>query len=308
MVVKNKWAIHNVIVSTRLNKVKARKIAFDILHKKPIFYRKTKEHHRFDNIYAPHFSKFRTKVINPDVSIIFGLLKPEFQHLEGGSIASLLKSGYDKVKNVVSDVFSVRDGFNNKNTAIIKELGNQKIISISIVRSPVKSYITNILNVVSYGKFLKALNKTPYEKLFHLSMNIILDNYQSLTIEKNEVADINKTFKQYPSSEMMPVDLKNQTITLNDLLTNGLKNAGSIEKFFRYNPWSNNCQNFIMYLLNGSNLNSPIIENFVLQDIKELVENTPEYVKTFGYSVTTLAGIMNKLIGKGKKGGIRILN
>jgi hypothetical protein len=308
MVLKYKWSIHAVLVSTSLNKVKARKIAFDILHKKPVFYRKTKEHHRFDNILATHFSKFRTKVVNSDVSIVFGLLKPEFRHFEGGSITSFFKKGFSKVKELASsgiekvkDIFTVRNGYNNKATTLIKDYGNYKIRKIVIVRSPIKSYIKYILNVVSFGKFLQALKQTPYDKLFHLSMNIELENGQVITVEKNEVIEIHRTVKSYSNSEMMPVDLKGKVLSFNDLLENGYKNAGSDSAYFHYNAWNNNCQNYIMYLIKGSGLNSPSIQSFVLQDITKLLENTPDFTKKFGYAITTAASIANKISGAGNK-------
>jgi len=308
MVLKYKWSIHAVLVSTRLNKVKARKIAFDILHKKPVFYRKTKEHHRFDNILAAHFSKFKTKVINHDVSIVFGLLKPEFRHFEGGSITSFFKKGFSKVKELASsgidtvkDIFTVRKGYNNKATAVIKDLGNYRIKKVVIVRSPIKSYIKYLLNVISFGKFLEALKQTPYDKLFHLSMNIELENGQVISVEKNEVIEIHRTVKSYSNSEMMPVYTQGDIITLNDLLENGIKAAGSESAFFTYNAWNNNCQNFIIYLLKGSGFNSPSIQSFVLQDISKLIANTPEFTKKFGSAITTAASIANKISGAGNK-------
>ena len=302
MPVKNKWSIHAVLVSTKLKKPEAKKIAIDIIHKQPVFYRKTKDHHRFDNITAEHFSKFRTKVINDNVSIIFGLLKPDSK-LEGGSIGSFLKKtvskGIEKVKEKVKEVFSPRNGYNNKSSSVIKQVGNQKIRNIIVVRAPIEKFIKTALNAITLGKFKESLAKTPYDDLYHLSLNIQIEDNSIITIEKNEVINIQKGAKTYKNSEKMNVDLKNKDITLNEFLEAGYKNAGNDSKYFQYDAFNNNCQNYIMYLLNGSGLSTPEIKKFVLQDITKLIEETPDYAKKIASLTTDVAGVADKLLGNG---------
>jgi len=305
MPVKNKWSIHAVLVSTKLKKPEAKKIAIDIIHKQPEFYRKTKDHHRFDNITADHFTKFRSKVINDNVSIIFGLLKQDSK-LEGGSIGSFIKKGIEKVKDKVKEVFTPRNGYNNKSSSIIKQFGNEKIKTILIIRAPIEKFIKIALNVISLGKFNESLKKTPYDDLYHLSMNIQLENNTTITIEKNEVINIQKGAKPYKNSEKMVVSLKGKELTLNQLLEAGYKNAGSDSKYFQYDGFENNCQNYIMYLLNGSGLSTPEIKKFVLQDITKLIEDSPEYAKKFGSAATTIAGVADKLLGNGMIEGHKV--
>jgi hypothetical protein len=130
-------------------------------------------------------------------------------------------------------------------------------------------------------------------------LNIQIENNSIITIEKNEVINIQTGAKTYKNSEKMNVDLKNKDITLNEFLEAGYKNAGSDSKYFQYDAFSNNCQNYIMYLLNGSGLSTPEIKKFVLQDIKNLIEETPEYAKKIASLTTTVAGVADKLIGNG---------
>ena len=70
------YQLHAVIIDKKIPLDKARKISQDIIKdKNKTFYRETKDSWRFRNIPKTKFKKFRTKVINEDVSLIFGDLK-----------------------------------------------------------------------------------------------------------------------------------------------------------------------------------------------------------------------------------------
>jgi hypothetical protein len=71
---------------------------------------------------------------------------------------------------------------------IIKEYGNQQIEGIALKRTPISSAIYAALNAASLGKFDSA---NPYDRLFHLVMDIKLKNGRTLRLEKN--ATINMT-------------------------------------------------------------------------------------------------------------------
>lgn len=71
------YEIHAVIVKKPYDLTEAKKIARDIFDRKDDrYYRETDSSYRFRNIPKTKFIKksFRTKVVNPDVSIVFGKL------------------------------------------------------------------------------------------------------------------------------------------------------------------------------------------------------------------------------------------
>jgi hypothetical protein len=88
---------------------------------------------------------------------------------EGGGIGSFLKKtvskGVEKVKEKVKEVFTPRNGYNNKTSSIIKKFGNQKIRNIIVVRAPIEKFIKTALNAITLGKFKESLAKTPYDDL-----------------------------------------------------------------------------------------------------------------------------------------------
>jgi len=77
----NKWfRIHAILVNDKIPFKDAEKIAQNILKKDGnIFYRHEGNNFRFRNIPKTRFNKYRSKIVNDDITIVFGLLKPEYR-------------------------------------------------------------------------------------------------------------------------------------------------------------------------------------------------------------------------------------
>lgn len=70
------WNLHAVIIDKKVKLPEAKKMAQDFIKDaSKTFMRETGESWRFRNIPKTKFSEFRTKVINPSVSLIYGKLK-----------------------------------------------------------------------------------------------------------------------------------------------------------------------------------------------------------------------------------------
>jgi hypothetical protein len=70
------YKLHAIIINKSVSLSKAQKYADDILKKPHKFMRETDDSYRFRNIPKTKFypSSFRTKVINPYITLIFGQL------------------------------------------------------------------------------------------------------------------------------------------------------------------------------------------------------------------------------------------
>lgn len=309
-----KWAIHTVLIN-RNGKVpipykEAEEHAFHIIHKKRKGYLEG-EHYRFTNIKAIFFSKFKTKKINKNnvpIDIVFGYLKPEYEHLEGGSIFSLVKKIGHKAKEAVKSVakkvhkvFEIRKEYNNKCQKMIKEYGEQKIVGIRIIRTPIANALNKVLQVISLGKWEKEKDKQNIDTLFHLGIICDLENKKSLLIEKNATINIDTSLGQKSTSEIVNVDLKGKDIDLNTLLENGFKQAGGIDNWFLYSAFTNNCQIFIMNILKGNGLNKDEYEKFIFQDLSKLIQSQPSHVNKVAQGITDMGASVDKLLGNGKK-------
>ena len=71
---------------------------------------------------------------------------------------------------------------------LLKKIGNERINSLTLVRTPLSSTTKSLLNVVSFGQLDKGLKDTNIDKLYHLFL--LINNRYSL--EKNEVIRLKK--------------------------------------------------------------------------------------------------------------------
>jgi len=80
-------------------------------------------------------------------------------------------------------------------------------------------------------------------------------------------------------------------ITFGTLLGNAQKSV-SVEEYFRYDPLTNNCQNYIITVLkaNGILALNPKAQDFVYQDLGTLKAELPTYAQTIMKRLTDIAG------------------
>jgi len=178
--------------------------------------------------------------------------------------------------NFVSSLITGRKTLSPKVNKILEKYGNEVIVSANIGRSPVQGIITGIIKIVS---------STPYDKLFHLFIELKLNSGVKLILEKNAVInmDVNKTIS---NAEIIQVPNIPNTLTVNELLENTKKAMG--DKFLPYESKSNNCQYFIMAVLNSNGLNNPELTKFVKQDTEDIFKN-PTF-KKFADVITDIGG------------------
>ncbi len=92
--------------------------------------------------------------------------------------------------------------------------------------------------------------------------------------------------KQTEFTESFPVNK-----TVNELFQNTKNKMG--EKFLPYQSANNNCQFFIMGVLDGNGLNTPERTEFVKQDTKNIF--TPE-LRKLANTITDIGGYGNAII------------
>ena len=159
---------------------------------------------------------------------------------------------------------------------ILQDHGNKKIVQMSAGRKPVDAPLIGALNVVSFGQFAK---QNPYDELFHLSLNAQLEDGTVLSIEKVENINMVINPKTKPKTEFQQIG-NFHPVTLNELMEGGKRVLG--DKFFKYDSARNNCQSFIMALLQGSGLGTSENFAFIKQDTESIFKGLE---KTLGLSV-----------------------
>ena len=196
----------------------------------------------------------------PDVGVGRGLSK------------SVIKKAKELQKKTVKTVTGLVTGSTDYSPSVrslIQKYGDKVITKIVIGRTPVSSAITMALNVVSMGQFSENQAKNDYDKLFHLFVELTLGNIP-IRLEKNEVITMTEGHPDKPDTERDENVLIEKPLSLNEMLQNARDRMG--EKFFKYDSANNNCQDFIMALLQGSSLGSQENYDFIKQDTKSLFE------------------------------------
>jgi hypothetical protein len=177
---------------------------------------------------------------------------------------------------------------------ILDKYGNEKITGMSVGRTPVPSYITGALNVVSLGEWKKKFASKPFDKLYHLYM-IIQTQKGQFIIEKNE--RINASENVPASNETMSISGIPDGLTPNILIERTEKYMGG--KFLPYSAYDNNCQDFIIAVLKSNHLGNESVYKFVKQDTEDLFKASGTHTRKFANTLTDLGAAASKVFSGG---------
>ena len=191
--------------------------------------------------------------------------------------------------------------FSNSSKSTIKKFGDLPIVGLEVVRTPILKVLDRIINLISFGKFNKLKEKYGFDDLFHLQLVSKVNmngHFKNVVLEKNEVINVSTNVATKNTSQMISVPV-NRPITINELLNNARQKVGDA-KFFLYDPFLNNCQNFILDLLNSSGLSNNSIDSFIKQDVSKIAEGLPSHVKKMMGLTTDLGARVSQAIGAGR--------
>jgi hypothetical protein len=66
--------------------------------------------------------------------------------------------------------------------------------------------------------------------------------------------------------------------------------------FFKYSAFSNNCQDFVIALLQSNGLLTPELREFILQPVEALIQAQPGYTSDVAQTLTNLGGIVGRVV------------
>lgn len=183
---------------------------------------------------------------------------------------------------------------------LLEQVGNEEIKTLEIVRTPLSSFTKAFLNTISLGQFDK-ISKKYYDEMFHLSLWI----NGKYNLEKNEVVYFNNINPKKSNSQVKEIQNIPSGITIQQLIDNTKKRMGN-ENFSNYDAEKLNCQNFIVNVLDGSNIGDKQDKNFIFQDATQIFKELPEFSKVLGKVSVKLGAIFNRLIyGEGQNVPVR---
>ena len=173
--------------------------------------------------------------------------------------------------------------------SFLEKKGDEKITSVEVIRTPLDAVSQGALAAVTLGTFNKAVQEAGYDAAFHLAM-IVNGKYQ---IDKQEVIKVSQPQKSKKTETLVLKETTDKTIR--EMFTAAQQLMGD-GKFTGYDAKTNNCQDFIMAMLQGADIASERAQLFVKQDAGAIFSKLPGFTQPVARAVTDMAAAANAAI------------
>lgn len=171
--------------------------------------------------------------------------------------------------------------------------GDELIKKVTICRSPLSKIFSMIGNLLTRNDWKTQMDKLGYDNVYHLYMLVELDS-GTYRIEKNSRVEISKKINRGKDN----IDFFNvPEMTLLELFEETEERIGA-EKMYRYDPFSTNCQHFVLSLLDTLQLTTEEAEKFIKQQASDLVQS--DMLKGIAKNVTDAHAVGLHTIQGGK--------
>jgi hypothetical protein len=175
----------------------------------------------------------------------------------------------------------------------LEQFGGVEITGMSVVRHVIQAYVSKFIKIAN--KISKYAPKIIHDKLFHLFLVCKLANGMSIRLEKNEMIGLRPYIPETGDESVIILNVP-RGLTLNSLIQGAIKSVGP-ERVFHYDAFTNNCQRFVLDVLEDALPISQTVRDFIMQDVSELA---PHWVKRLGHFFTDLFNRMKTIVqGKG---------
>lgn len=206
----------------------------------------------------------------------------------------------------VEDYLPVRRNYPPKSRQVLFYNGNEKIRDMKIVRTELSPVVFNTVNFLTEyttkGRFQQRFKQMPYDKLYHLALIVTTQEGSIIKIEKNEVlnVELNPTISSNAEVKQITTNVP-RDLTIATMLYKAQSRMGG-DRFFTYNAVRNNCQDFLLNILDANKIGDESDRQFIKQDVAGLFKGF-EGTENFLSLLTSIASIANRLIyGNGIKG------
>jgi hypothetical protein len=236
--------------------------------------------------------------------------------IEGSGLATDITKGVNQVVNKISKIGKKTGKFIEKviNPSdflppslkrVLQDHGEEVITQLTLRRNPVSSLITGAMNAVSSGTFYENMKNQPYDKLFHLGLVVSTANTR-FVLEKIERVNVSYSISKPEGLEELDISVPDN-LTVRNLIDNTLNKMGK-QRFLGYDGYKNNCQDFIMNVLQSNDIVNSENSNFVKQDTQVLFKDSPLLSKVSkkltdigaSFNVLTRGGGINENVPENK--------
>lgn len=159
--------------------------------------------------------------------------------------------------------------YNKKSKKILDLYGDYELTKIYLVRHPFSKFITFLLNIMTLYNYEKLINESqdnfPYHSLLVFEIRLPNGMKKLLLLEKNNCINICENFFINNSQEIKELKLTNRNFTINSILNSTQKRLGN-EKYFNWNLYKNNCQEFTKEILKTIGKYNKKTKKFIFRD------------------------------------------
>lgn len=173
--------------------------------------------------------------------------------------------------------------------AVYNKYADATVNGFTIRRAPIMSAVDKVLNWISLGQYNKKKNELAYDQVFHLQL-VFHTNRGPLLVEKNERINIKD---KDGTGESMPVAY-DRADTVASVLEKARRKMGD-HNFYQYNARSNNCQDFILNILDANGVLNESARKFIKQDAESLFKSLPGFMGKISQAATDLAGKISEI-------------
>ena len=185
---------------------------------------------------------------------------------------------FERLKKTTKALVYGRENISPNVDKFMRDHGDEPILEMIISRNVVSSLLTGSMKLIS----TQFRERAGSDKLYHLKL-LIRTTFSNVSLEKNEVITISPYQMNY-GAENLYLNFP-PGITINILLQNTRSKMGN--SFLTYSARDNNCQNFILSLLESNGLANSRNISFTKQSTTGLF--SPE-LRKFTNTITDIAG------------------
>ena len=168
-----------------------------------------------------------------------------------------------RLKKTANALISGRKGISPNVDKFLRDHGDEPITEMIISRNEISSLLIGSMKIIS----TQFRERAGSNKLYHLKL-LIKTTHSNISLEKNEVITISP-YKMNYDAENLYVSYP-PGISINILLQNTRDKMGG--SFLTYSARDNNCQNFILALLQSNFLDNPRNVLFTKQSTSDLFD------------------------------------
>jgi hypothetical protein len=211
-------------------------------------------------------------------------------------VKGLVKTGLRLGAIVKDKLFFPPNKLSGNSQKVFNKVKDYTVERLMVNRTPINSVVDKAINALSLGTYNKKKAELGYDKMFHLSL-VLYTNKGRVSIQKNERIDVSEGGSGGGESIDISYDRMD---TIGSFFGKALHKMGH-HRFFQYNAFENNCQDFVAGLLQANNVLSPEAKRFVKQDAETILKAMPSYVSKMAQGATDLAGKISQIVsGQGR--------